>query len=567
MSRVLVVAALIGALVAALLPAYGQEQPPPRVTEIVVQGNVNVSTDQITPAITSKVGEPYSAEQAERDRQAVLALGWFYPVEVSAEPLAEGMRLIFRVQEKMVIKDIVFEGNTVFTKQQLLAVMETKPGTVLNDNTLNRDLAAIEKKYIDAGYSLARVLGKPEPNEAAGSLTIRIAEGEIGAIRVVGTRKTKPYVILREIKTKPGDIYDRNRIQRDLERLANTDLFTENITASPEAGALGKVNLIISVEEKKTGIASVGLAYSSVQKVVGFADVAEANLGGTAQRVSVRGEFGGRNSYELGYFNPWFAANHTSLGVNLYNKVILREAFGGTRSLLYDEKRIGGNLTMSRPLTDNTRLYGTLRVDEVSTGDTGELAPTVLLRRPASVRSIGTTLISDTRNFIAEPSRGGFNSASVEVAGLIGGARFTKLGGDLRRYWAVSRPAGRPRVVALRLMGGVIAGSPPALEQFLMGGGETLRGYRNDRFPGVNMTLMNLEYRIPLGSKLSGVLFADGGDAWGGDFAKDFGDTKFKFHLGYGVGVRIGTPIGQIRLDFGISPEGNETHFSVGHAF
>lgn len=550
-------------------PAPAPAVAQPRITEIAIQGNTHVPADKITPAITSKVGEPYSAEQAERDRQAVLALGWFYPVEVSTEPVEGGVRLIFRVKEKMLIKQINIEGNTVYTDQELLAVMETKPDTVLNDNVLNRDLSALEKKYADAGYTFMRVLGKPEVDEASGTLTIHIVEGVIQAINITGNRKTKRYVITREMKTRAGDIFNRAKITRDLERLANTDLFTDVSLASVEAGTEpGTLVLNLAVEEKKTGLASVGVAYSSVQKIVGFADITEANLGGTGQRVSVRGEFGGRNSYELGYFNPWIAADHTSLGVNLYNKVILREAFS-TESFLYEEKRTGGNLTLSRPLSDNTRVYGTLRADTVSARSEDEdepLPPDVLLRQGATVRSIGTTIVNDTRNFIAEPTHGGYNSGSVEFAGLLGGAHFNKYGGDMRRYFATSKKK-RPAVVAVRLMGGFITGDPPALEQFLIGGGETLRGFQNDRFPGLNMLAANLEYRIPMGSKLSGVLFTDIGDAWGGSFAEDFGDTNFKLHAGYGVGVRVGTPIGQIRLDFGFSSEGSETHFSVGQAF
>jgi len=570
MSRVVLVAVIAAALLAALAPLGAQEPAAqPRITEIVISGNAHVPADQITPAITSKVGEVYSPEQAAKDRDAILALGWFYPVEVSTEPTPEGVRLIFRVQEKMVVQNIVFEGNTVFTAQQLLAVMQTKPGQVLNDVVLNRDLDAIIKKYTDAGYTVVQILGKPTADEQTGTLTIRIAEGRISAIEVVGNRKTKKYVITRELQTKVGMVWNTRTIERDLRRLLNTDLFAD-VTATPALGARpGEVILRIRVQEKKTGLASVGVAYSSVQKLVGFADVAEANLAGTGQRVSLRGEFGGRNSYELGYFNPWINPAHTSLGVNLYNKTILREAFA-EKSILYDEKRTGGNITLSRPLSENTRVYGTLRADSVSarSRDQNEpLPPDVVLRQGANVRSIGATLVNDTRDLIFDPSRGGYNSVSLEVAGLLGGSRFNKFGGDLRRYWKVGGKPGKARVFASRILAGFITGSPPALEQFLVGGGETLRGYPNDRFPGRNMVVMNNEYRFPLGSKLSGVVFVDIGDAWGGAFAEEFGDPSFKLHVGYGVGVRVGTPIGNIRLDFGIGSEGTETHFSVGQAF
>jgi outer membrane protein insertion porin family len=311
------------------------------------------------------------------------------------------------------------------------------------------------------------------------------------------------------------------------------------------------------------------LGYSSVQNLVGFVDVTESNLKGTAQLVNVRAEFGGLSSYELGYFNPWIRSDRTSLRVGLYNKRILREAFTGDESFLYDEKRSGGNVTVSRPLSQVTRLYTSLRIDDISAvkaEDTTELPVDVALLQSAKVRSVGVTVVNDTRDLIANPSRGAMNSLAAEQAGIAGGARFGKFGTDFRRYFRAGAPN---RIFATRLMLGVTTGSPPFLEQFLVGGGETLRGYRNDRFPGRNMVLLNLEYRFPVSvkSRLIGVVFTDAGDAWSGSFAEQFGDKDFKAHVGYGVGIRVVTPIGPLRLDYGIGSEGAETHFSVGHVF
>jgi outer membrane protein insertion porin family len=84
------------------------------------------------------------------------------------------------------------------------------------------------------------------------------------------------------------------------------------------------------------------------------------------------------------------------------------------------------------------------------------------------------------------------------------------------------------------------------------------------------MAILNTEYRFPLSSSLIGVGFVDVGDAWGGPIAEDpffRSDKSFTTHLGYGVGVRVQTPIGPLRLDLGFSEEGTETHFGVSHMF
>jgi len=550
-------------------PQPGPEQGPP-IVAIEVRGNEHIATDTVTAALTAHVGEAYTPALAEAQEQAVRDLGWFYDVSITTDPAEQGVRLVVAVVENPVIKGIVMEGNTVFSDEQLLAVMETKLGQVSNNRTIIRDLQAIQRKYQDAGYIYAQVTDVAT-DAATGNLVISLVEGKVEGIRVTGNHKTKTHVITREMRTKPGDILNREVLRRDLDRVINLEIF-QDVSAQPTVGsAPGLVMVTINVAEKKTGLAAAGLGYSSVQKLVGFVDLAESNLGGTGQKVSIRTEFGGRESYELGYYNPWIAAPATSLRVGLYRKLILREAFTQEQSRLYDEKRTGGNVTWSRPLGQsyNTRLFATLRADSVEAKFPGG-APTddalidfITSQRAQDVRSLALAVRSDTRNIIANPTQGGLNSLSMEFAGWLGGADFSKFGSDLRRYWRV----GGKTIFATRLLLGLATGNPPFLEQYLVGGGETLRGYRNDRFPGTHMALLNTELRIPLQENLAGVLFVDVGDAWGGAFARDLGDTDFTAHLGYGLGVRLITPIGPIRIDYGIGSEGQETHFSVGHAF
>jgi outer membrane protein insertion porin family len=542
------------------------EQPGPTITGIQVRGNEQIKTDVITAALTARVGEPYTQALAQAQEKAVRDLGWFYDVKVTTEPTEQGVLLVVSVVENPVIKGIVIEGNTVYSTASLASLMESKPGEVENSNTIIRDLKAIQDKYEKAGYIFARVIDVATDRE--GNLIITLVEGQVEAIRITGNRKTKSYVITREMRTKPGDILNSDRLRRDLDRLINLEIFQDVSAQLPVGSAPGKVIVVINVVEKKTGLAAAGVGYSSVQKLVGFVDVAEANLAGTGQKITLRTEFGGRQSYELGYFNPWIAPPANSLQVGLYNKLILREAFTANEGFLYDEKRIGGNITWSRPLgaSETTRIYGTLRADSVSVqqAEDEQLLPEVIaLQRAEDVRSIGVALRNDTRNIIANPTQGGLNSVSIETAGWLGGAQFNKLGTDVRRYFR----AGGKRVFATRLLLGLTTGNPPFLEQYLIGGGDTLRGYRQDRFPGKRMAILNTELRIPFQQNLAGVLFVDVGDAWGGRFAADFGDTSFTPHVGYGVGIRLVTPIGPIRIDYGIGSEGNETHFSVGHAF
>jgi outer membrane protein insertion porin family len=483
--------------------------------------------------------------------------------------------LVFRVTENPVIREIEFEGIGQLSKDELLTAMQTKTGEIYNAPRLAADGQTIEELYRSKGFILAIVVGQRMSEE--GSLTLTIAEGVIEAVKITGNTRTKTHVIRRYIRTQEGETYNDRKVANDIARLMGLGYF-ETVRRDAEVGSeAGKVLLIITVVEKRrTGVASVGGGYSSVQGMVGFVDVTKTNLGGTGQMISLRGEFGGRTSYELGYRHPWIMTPETRLNLGLYDRLILREAFVTTEEqetldILYDERRAGGNLTLGRPLSDRTTVYLGVRSDDVSvSGLTEEEEPylTGAAFEPRTVRSLTLAAVTDTRDSIYNPRRGAFQQFSVEAAGIFGGAEFNKYSTDTRRYF----PIGKRNVIALRLLAGTTSGDAPYLEQFLIGGSESLRGYRADRFAGSHMAILNMEYRFPLSENLLGVVFADVGDAWGGAVADEpylqsLAHESFEAHVGYGVGIRVRTPIGPLRLDLGFSEEGTETHFGVKQMF
>jgi len=547
---------------------------PAPIASIEIVGNEEISEEQIRAAITSEVGGQFSEEQVAQDRETVLNLGWFQTVAVERESVESGIRLVFRVTENPVIEEIEFEGIRELTGEELLAAMDTKPGQVYNAPRLARDAQAVEDLYRSKGYILAIVVGQRMPENV---LTLIIAEGEIETIKITGNTHTKTYMIRRYIRTNEGETYNDRKVAADVARLSGLGWF-ETVRRDAEVGTEpGKVIVVITVVEKrKTGMASVGGGYSSVQGAVGFVDLVKTNIGGIGQTVKVRGEFGGRTSYEFGYSHPWVMTPETRLNLGIYNRLIVREAFvtdevGQRRSILYDERRSGGNLTLGRPLSDHTTVYLRLRRDDVSiSGLTAEEEPflTGAAFEPREVRSVTVAAANDTRRGTYNPLRGSYQQFSAEFAGVIGGVDFNKYVTDNRRFF----PVGDDKAIAVRLLAGLVTGDAPYLEQFLIGGSESLRGYRSDRFVGTRMAILNTEYRFPLGSNLLGVAFVDVGDAWGGPVASDpvFEDVvhdSFTAHVGYGIGVRVRTPIGPLRLDLGFSEEGTETHFGVQHMF
>ncbi len=246
-------------------------------------------------------------------------------------------------------------------------------------------------------------------------------------------------------------------------------------------------------------------------------------------------------------------------------------------------------------MTDATRLYLGGRFENVTTDPsllvtTGNLANII---QDGDVTAGSLRLVHNTRDFELSPATGGYEAVSVELGTVAatlynvsnnvissspfdGG--FAKTSVDLRRYFSrggkKTSPNDKRIVIATRLLVGTSTGKLPFFEQFFVGGGESLRGYVEDRFWGTKMVLASIEVRKPIAQSIDGVVFTDYGDAW--DTEPEFANVSinnltqseaFQGHFGVGVGIRVTTPIGHLRLDYGVGSEGARTHFSMGQAF
>jgi outer membrane protein insertion porin family len=169
--------------------------------------------------------------------------------------------------------------------------------------------------------------------------------------------------------------------------------------------------------------------------------------------------------------------------------------------------------------------------------------------------------IYDDRDNIFNPTEGQRFSLTGEFAGdaLGGDFNFDKYTIDARKYFKV----GSKQIVALRVTGGYALGDVPVSSQYVIGGIDTLRGYQDEEFTGDKMFTASAEYRFPVAKKIDGVLFTDYGNAWNGGDGYNLNNLVHSV----GVGLRIDTPIGPIRLDVAHGDEGSKCEFGFGGQF
>ena len=586
-----------------ITPAWGQAR---EIAEIRIQGLKHIPEENVRVMLSIRVGDVLTTEELrsklERDMDMLWERGFFARrPEYTFEVDTRGRWVVtITVVEHAVVKEITIEGNTALPDEELINLMATKPGQVLNEATLVRDMERIQEYYREKGY--VAIVVAHDFQEDTGKLVLRVEEARVAGIRISGLKKTKEKLIRLTIRTKVGDIFNRKSLAEDWHRLKNLELFkTVEIEPTPDPQGRGVI-LNYKFAEENTGIATAGLGASSRGEFVGYVLVQEKNLAGLGQLLRLNMEFFDRRTWEIYYERPWLDTRGTRMAVHIYDTRFYRQpqmasligAQLTTRDVLFTEERRGIRLTFRRPRSryDERVWYGlTLRNEDVSFVQrrfvAGQLVPVGPEQSEGRVMGIQVSYELDTRDLFFDPSRGTRRIIACEVAPkLLGGERaFQKINLDWRWYrplgggkLRVSKEIQIPKnVLAMRLLAGYAFGDVPIFENYFVGGPENLRGYRIDRFVGQRMLVLNVEVRHRLNRNIQLVLFGDAGDAWGGPHSMDFkaavqGIVKRREslspHYGYGIGIRFTTPLGLFRFDFALNDEGGSRfHVSVGQTF
>ncbi|OIP78772.1 MAG: hypothetical protein AUK48_01005 [Oscillatoriales cyanobacterium CG2_30_44_21] len=580
---------LVGEVV--IRPPEGQPPLPPELEK------------QIYDVISTKPGSTVTRTQLQSDINAVFATGFFSNVQAEPEDTDIGVRVTFFVLPNPILKAVTTEGTQVLEKSAIDRIFGSQIGKITNLKEVQASVKEVEKYYQDKGFVLAQVADiKASPD---GVINLVISEGIIEDIQVAFinedgkaqdaegkpvTGTTRDFIITRELTIKEGEIFNRNTIQSDLQKVFALGLFDDlNIGLAPGTDPR-KVVVTVNVKERNTGSIAAGAGLSSSTGLFGTVSFQQQNLGGNNQKLGLDIQVGERELlFDLNFTDPWLAGDpyRTSFTANIFNRSLFSFIFDEPIGIGVDNispriNRLGTGFSFSRPLGNAATASLGLRYERVSitNSNNNEVTATDSLGNPLSASGTGQddllllqfAYATDQRDNPLKPSSGSVFRIATEQSIPIGlGSIFLN---RIRASYSYFVPVNflsfseGTQALAFNVQGGTVFGTLPPYEAFQLGGSNSIRGWDEGKIgSGRSFGIFSAEYRFPVFNIVGGVLFFD----YGTDLGSASGvpgnpagaRNKPGSGAGYGIGVRVQSPLGSIRVDYGLASNGG-TQFSFG---
>ncbi|MGL5077214.1 MAG: BamA/TamA family outer membrane protein, partial [Waterburya sp.] len=423
--------------------------------------------------------------------------------------------------------------------------------------------------------------------------------------------KTREFIVTREVELQPGDVFKRDTAQKDLQRVFGLGIFEDARFSFSPGTDPSKVIVNIDVVEGSSGSVAAGAGYSSDSGLFGTVSYQQKNVGGNNQTLGTEVQLGNDSLlFDVSFTDPWIGGSEsrTSYTVNAFRRRSTSLVFNGDEDINVNSDddddddgdaprivRTGGGINFSRPLPSDPfkRREWTLSTGfqyqrvQVKNED-GDVTPTSLPADGGANLAVSDSgeddlftlrfgATRDRRNNALQPTKGSILRLGTEQTVPIGSGSilFNRIRANYSQYFPLDliRFSDGPEALAFNVQAGTILGDLPPYEAFILGGSNSIRGYGDGEVgSGKSYFQATAEYRFPIFRIVGGALFFDYGTTLGTESDVPGEPSEVRglpnSGYGYGLGVRIQSPLGPIRVDYALNDEGgNEIQFGIGEKF
>jgi outer membrane protein insertion porin family len=498
-----------------------------------------------------------------------------------------------------IVSDVELSKSAVLDMEAVKKKLMTKRNRPFNPSLLETDKYMLKNECSKRGYPAALATDSLAFHDHEVAVYFAVDPGpkiRIDRVTIKGNRMTRDGIIIKEITFKEGEVFNLDKLLESRRNLFDTGLFTE-VELKPEHIDLKRKTVDISarVRERKSTYIEFGFGVGNVLGSRALAEWGDRNLFGTGRKIRLKAQYSFDifKDYQVSLRKLKFRKKYAR-----YDGEFNQRHLFGTKVLtglnaFYEEdatvepidiKTLGASVIANRRMSRYTDLFLSFSHERI----TRELPD--LPREKSTSRILSGSITRDKRDFILNPTSGSYRSLRLQIAGgLLGGDNdFYTMSLAIQKYIRL----GRRSVVALRLRTGYADAFGPSASKgvpienrFFTGGSNSVRGYKENSLgpkgsvvesssalasSGVTggrvLLLTNVEMRLPLPLlsrfNVSGAFFVDGGNVWGSlraVKARDFrlqvskdavSDEDYRYSVG--MGLRYNTPVGPIRLDYGI---------------
>lgn len=505
-------------------------------------------------------------------------------------------------------------GDILGKKSDLIDALELKKGEVYDPFKQNRDRFRLNQIYQEQGYAFVRVVPDTKIDDKTKLVDVvyRITKGDkayIGRIEFQGNRETRDFVMRREFEVRENELFNGRKLRVSQQNLQRLGYFSPGFQLRRQPTDVDNVlDIITKVDEAQTGTLQAQLGFSDTSGLVAAVSLSKGNLFGRGQTVRISATFGQRNvtrAFTMDFIEPHLFGSDFSSDTSI--AFTTRDDVSELNRGNIEEERYSQGIGL--PIIPLLRLNFSFSVANRSFGRPVE-EPTNLRSFTPSLRW------NSVNNPIFPSSGTNAILAMQQVGGKIlgGDTEYRRFRIRVRKFVSLNRSntlvlMGRVRLSWLDQVGDNVI---PLEDRFRLGGISTLRGYefaevggpfgnlerqlnstqtqafdesgdpifnsagdpvfvpvdsrtlglnedelRLLRSGGINERLFNLELLFPLVEEnIRGVIFYDAGNVNAEseqyDLLGELRPSFFDLKQSIGVGIRLITPLGVFRFEYGM---------------